>query len=480
MNALPWFKPRAYQDAMVEFILAHRRCALWAPMGSGKTASVLSAADRLRVLGYLDRPILVIATLRVARDTWIDELGKWADFQGLPASAIVGTQAQRRKALAQRAWLYTTNYENLPWLIDVLGGAWPFGMVVLDESTRVKSLRVSVQLSKTGKRFLNGQGGKRAKAFAEAMFEHPDCRVVELTGTPSPNGLQDLWGQLWFIDEGARLGANYTGFEQRWFRTGYGGGLEPLPYAQPQIMQRVADVCLSIDLTEHFPTEKPICTEVKVKLPAEARKVYDSMQRKLFAELGSGKRIDAATSAAKTMKCLQLANGAAYTDSTATQWEVVHDAKLDALESIVEEAAGAPLLVAYHFQSDLARLLKRFPKGRHLDHMAKTLEDFKAGRIPLLFAHPASAGHGIDGLQHACHRIVFFSLNWNLEEHDQIIGRIGPIRQLQAGLKRPVFVYYILAAGTLDGYVLERLRSKRSVQDILLDAMTAEDGRALV
>lgn len=451
-------------------------------MGSGKTPAVLSAADLLRLLGLLREPVLVIATLRVARDTWTDELQKWADFAGWRFAKIIGDPAARRRALNTPADLYTTNYENVPWLIDELAGRWPFGLVVPDESTRLKSLRVSVQTSVRGKRYLNGQGGKRAKALAQVMFAHPECRMVELTGTPSPNGLQDLWGQTWFLDEGDRLGANFEGFSQRWFRpTPSGAGIEALPFAQKQITERIEDLCLSVDLADHLPLEKPVVTKVWVELPAAARKQYDTMEKKLFAELASGKQINAATAAAKTLKCLQLANGAAYTDKEATTWEVVHDEKLDALESIVEEAAGAPLLVAYHFKSDLARLLKRFPQGRHLDHKPQTLIDFKAGRVPLLFAHPASAGHGIDGLQHACHRIVFFSLNWNLEEHLQIIERIGPVRQAQAGLKRIVFIYYILASKTMDNRVLTRLATKRSVQDILLDELKAQgDDHALI
>jgi SNF2 family DNA or RNA helicase len=192
------------------------------------------------------------------------------------------------------------------------------------------------------------------------------------------------------------------------------------------------------------------------------------MENDMFAELEES-GIEAFNAAAKTIKCLQLANGAVYTDH-AGNWEEVHDAKLDALDSVIEEANGAPVLVAYHFKSDLARLQRRYPKGRVLDAKSDTIRDWNAGRVPLLFAHPASAGHGLN-LAEGGNILVFFSLNWNLEEHLQIIERIGPMRQAQAGLKRPVFVHYIMARNTVDNMVLGRLQSKKSVQEILLEAL---------
>jgi len=205
-----------------------------------------------------------------------------------------------------------------------------------------------------------------------------------------------------------------------------------------------------------------------VDLPPKARKHYKEMEDAMYTEL-EGIELEAFNAAAKTVKCLQLAAGAAYTDDTG-KWKETHKVKLEALESIIEEAAGMPVLVAYNFKSDLARLLKAFPQGRHLDKNPATIVDWNAGRIPVLFAHPASAGHGLN-LQDGGNILVFFSPNWNLEEHLQIIERIGPTRQLQAGYDRPVFIHRIIARNTVDELVLERLTTKRRVQDVLLDSM---------
>jgi len=217
-----------------------------------------------------------------------------------------------------------------------------------------------------------------------------------------------------------------------------------------------------------LPVDEPIHNRVYVNLPAKARAQYIEMERDMFTEL-DGHGVEALNAAARTMKCLQLANGAAYIDDKQT-FEVVHDEKIDALKSVIEEANGAPVLVAYHFKSDLARLQKAIPAGRALDADPATIRDWNAGKIPVLFAHPASAGHGLN-LAEGGNILAFFSLNWNLEEHMQIVERVGPMRQAQAGLKRPVFIHYIMAEGTVDDLILERLTSKRSVQDILLDAL---------
>jgi len=207
-----------------------------------------------------------------------------------------------------------------------------------------------------------------------------------------------------------------------------------------------------------------------VTLPPKARKHYKDMEKEMFTSLDSGHEVEAFNAAAKTQKCLQIANGAMYVGEGAVEWRELHKAKIEALDSIVEEAAGMPVLVAYNFRSDLSRLLKAFPQGRHLDKNPQTIRDWNEGKIPLLFAHPASAGHGLN-LQDGGNILVFFAVNWNLEEHLQIIERIGPTRQMQAGHDRPVFIHRILAKGTVDELVLERLETKREVQDILLDAM---------
>jgi SNF2 family DNA or RNA helicase len=437
---------------MTNHMLTHARCAVWAGMGLGKTASTLSALHALDLAE--PGPALVLAPLRVAQTTWPDEARKWRQFNGMRVVPIVGSIAERTAALRQPADVFTTNYENVPWLVEHCGKRWPFRKVIADESTRLKGFRLR-------------QGTVRAKALAKVAHTVP--RWVNLTGTPAPNGLTDLWGQSWFVDRGQRLGRTFDAFSMRWFRehpSGY--GIEPLPHAQGEIEAALADVCVSINARDHMDIREPITNVIRVELPAKARALYRAMEREMFAEI-AGVGVEAFNAAALTQKCMQLANGAAYTDDAGT-WAEVHDAKLQALESIVSEAAGAPVLVAYNFRSDLARLQRAFPKGRHLDADPQTVRDWNAGRIPVLFAHPASAGHGLN-LQDGGNILAFFGQNWNLEEHLQICERIGPTRQLQAGHDRPVFVHHIVAAGTIDEQILKRLTAKRAVQDLLLEAM---------
>jgi len=238
--------------------------------------------------------------------------------------------------------------------------------------------------------------------------------------------------------------------------------------SQPRIMAALADCSLTIDAKDWFDIDDPITNVIRVEIPARAREHYKALEKEFFTEI-DGHEIEALSAATKSMKLLQCASGALYTDKP-NEFVEVHDAKLDALESILNEAGGAPVLVAYHFKSDLARLQRAFPKGRALDADPRTTADWNAGRIPVLFAHPASAGHGLN-LQDGGNILVFFSQWWDLEQHDQIIERIGPTRQLQAGHPRPVFVHYLLAAQTVDEVVMARRTSKRAVQDLLLDYM---------
>ena len=473
------FVPREPQEVIIDHIINTPRCGVWAGMGMGKSSSTLSALNTLSLVERDIFPALIIAPFRVAQTTWPDEVDKWEEFSHLRISAIVGSAEERRAALAKPADIYTINYENLPWLLDQLGGKdkWPFKTVVSDEATRLKNVRVSEMVSKTGKKFLRKAGGVRAKSLAEVAHTKIN-RFIELTGTPSPKGLEDLWGQGWFLDGGARLGRNHTAFKQRWFQRSFDGySIEPLPFAQEQIQGKLKDICVSVDPADYFDLQVPIINPIYVDLPPKAREQYKKMQREMFIEFDSGHTIEAFNAGAKTMKCLQLANGAAYIDNEDgskkdKEWIEVHDEKIQALESIIEEANGMPVLVAYHFKSDLDRLKAAFPKGRVLDKDPKTIRDWNAGKIRTLFAHPASAGHGLN-LQDGSNILAFFSLNWNLEEHLQIIERIGPMRQFQAGHNRAVFIHYIIARGTVDELVLKSLREKQTVQQVLLEAMKA-------
>ncbi len=449
------FTARPYQDLIIDHILNTKRCAIWAGMGTGKTVSTLTALDVLSMVE--DTKVLVVAPLRVAMGTWPDEVLKWEHLKSMNVSAIVGTEVERIRAINQPSQVYTTNYEQLVWLVAYHGDKWPYATVVLDESTKVKSFRLR-------------QGGKRAQALGSIAHTRIK-RLIELTGTPASNGLKDLWGQAWFVDAGTRLGRTFSAFSQRWFTTSFDGyGITPVESAQEAIQDKLRDVCLTIEAKDWFDLRQPIINNIFVDLPIKARRHYKEMEKEMFTSLDTGHEVEAFNAAAKTQKCLQIANGAMYVGEGAIEWTELHKAKLEALDSVVEEASGMPVLVAYHFKSDLARLLKAFPQGRQLDKNPQTIRDWNAGKIPVLFAHPASAGHGLN-LQDGGNIIVFFGLNWNLEEHLQIIERIGPTRQLQAGYDRPVFIHRIIARDTVDDMVLERLETKRAVQDILMDAM---------
>jgi SNF2 family DNA or RNA helicase len=450
------FKPHGYQTLIIAFIIATKRCAIWAGMGLGKTSSTLTALEDLSLTENV-YPVLVLAPLRVARTTWPEEVRKWNHLKHLQVVAIVGSEPERKAALRAKVQIYTTNYEQLPWLVETLGEKWPFRTVVVDEATKLKGFRLR-------------QGTQRAKALARVAHTRVK-RIIELTGTPSPNGLQDLWGQMWFIDIGERLGKTYQAFKDRWFTRSYDGfGMDARDEAQAQIQEALSDVCLTIDAADWFDLQEPIVNKIFVQLPPKAKRLYADMEKKMFMELEGGHEIEALNAAAKTVKCLQIANGAAYIEGAGSEWRAIHDAKLDALEEIIEEAMGMPVLVAYNFKSDLARLKARFPQGVQLGPNPQIIEDWNAGKIPVLFAHPASAGHGLN-LQYGSNILAFFAVDWNLENHQQIIERIGPVRQMQAGLNRPVFLHFILAQDTVDELVLDRLQTKREVQDILLAAM---------
>lgn len=471
--------PRPYQGPAISHLLRHPRCALWATPGTGKTGVALTVLQALDMAG--EGPALVLAPLRVARDTWSTEAAKWEHLAGLEVVPIVGTEKERRSALARTAPIYVTNYENLVWLIEYWGDRWPYRTVVADESDKIKGMRLSYRTAKKkdgtpGKTFLAGNGAKRADALARVAHLRT-ARFIELTGTPATNGLKDLWGQLWFLDRGHRLGRTYTDFTQRWFTRGFDGyGLEPLPGAEEQIHAAVADLCLSINAGDYFPLQDPVIVPRMVTLPPKARQLYRQMEYNFLAEL-NGRTATAANAAVKSLRLLQIASGAIYVDHeedvvnplARKDWELIHDAKIDALGDLISELQGANLIVVYHFYSDLMRLKKAFPKGRHLN-TKQDEDDFKAGKIPLLFLHPASAGHGIDGFQTVCHHMAFFSHDWSLGNYLQVIERIGPTRQFQAGLDRNVFLYFILTEGTMDEEVMERRQSKKETLDILMEA----------
>lgn len=455
------FVPWEYQRKMIEFALVKGSCGLFVPMGMGKTSAALSIVKEL-VDFWGDVPVLVVAPLAVARSTWASECEKWENFKDIRVSLILGDRGQRERALKAKADMYVINYENLPWLVHHLHSrriTWPFPTVIADELTRLKSFRVR-------------GGSQRARALA--TVRHRIKRFIGMTGTPAPNGLKDLWGQVYFIDRGERLRPTYTAFIAKWF-TEYQVGNNPhakqvIPRenADREIREALSDVCLSIKAEDYFDLDKPRFVTRFVDLDSASRALYKDMEKRLFVELSSGQVVEAVNAAAKTMKLLQLASGAIYTNES-HDWETVHDAKLDELESIVEELNGEPVLVAYQFVSDRDRIAKRF-KGlcTVFDGSREQVDAFNRKEIPMLLVHPASAGHGLS-LQDGSATLVLFSQSWDLEQYLQVIERIGPMRQRQAGHPRVVTVFNIIARDTVDELALSAKGNKEQVQAKLME-----------
>jgi SNF2 family DNA or RNA helicase len=457
-----------YQPLITDRILEQKRTNIWVPMGFGKTRAALKAVDTLQLVE--DSPTLVLAPYRVANSTWPDESQRWDDTSHLTVTPILGTPEERKRALRADTALFSINDENIPWLVEQFAGRpWPFRTVIRDESTRFKGHRLK-------------QGNKRSQAIGKLAHTQID-RWVNLTGTPSPNGLRDLWGQNWFVDQGRRLGRSFDAFSMRWFSTYQESKptkdrrwtfkvpvTRPLDHAEREIHAILADVCMSLDPKDWFDLKEPVVREIRVDLPSKARQLYRDMEKKMFMEL-DGIGVEAVNAAGKSIKCLQIASGFAFVDGEG-DWRGIHDAKLDALESIIEEAAGASVLVGYWFKPSLERLRKAFPQGRVLDKDPQTIRDWNAGRIPLLFAHPQSCGHGLN-MAEGGHIIAMYESWWDLESWLQILERIGPVRQAQLGpgKEQVVMIYPIIADRTIDEVVQERHRTKRSTQDLLMAYM---------
>jgi SNF2-related domain len=438
-------------------------------MGTGKSSATIYVLELMWLMGELDEknPVLVIGPARVARDTWSDEVAKWTQFSHIVVVSLSGTPAERLQKLKQRAHIYTVSYELLPWLVEHWLGKWPYRTVIADELDRLKGFR-----EKSHGTHLNsarsGASGKRAHSIGRVAHNLTE-RWINLGGTPAPAGLKDLWGSTWFLDRGERLGRTFTAFKDRWFRLRWSGqGIEPLPFAEKEIHSALSDICLTVDAKDYFDLKEPRINPIKVHLPPKARALYAKLEKEMFVQLESSAKIDALTAAGLTNKCLQLANGALYT--THPQWEEVHNAKLEALESVVSEAAGMPLLVQYSYQSDKQRILKHF-KGAIDISTPKGLAQFKSGSAAMGVAHPDSMGHGIDGLQHVTNQLVRFGHIWKSGATLQMLERIGPMRQFQAGLEREVVIHNIIAEDTLDETVLDSHTRNIGVQDALLAAM---------
>jgi hypothetical protein len=476
------YTPRAFAPLAMAHMANVERSALWAKPGMGKTSITMTFLDHLHGVWGESAPTLVLAPLRVARDTWANEASKWEHLAGLEVVPVVGDVKQRTAALRTDAQVYTTNYDNLTWLRDHFkstGKAWPFRTVVADEATKLKGFRLGGYKKDGSPKKSPGSGGVRARALAS--FAHKDVRRwINLTGTPASNGFEDLWGQTWFLDAGQRLGRTFGAFQNRWF--GYRNRKDEktgrtyteryvFDHAQDEIHARLSDICLTLDPKDWFDLKDPIANVIEVHLPPSAKAKYREMERELFTMIET-QEVEAFSAGAKYGKCLQMAAGAVFLEDGVT-WVKLHDEKLDALQELVEATGDDPLLVSYHYTHEFTRLRERFPDALNLSN-ERDLAAAQAGQGKVWLGHPASMGHGVDGLQEHCNTVVFFAQDPNLEYHDQILERVGPMRQFQAGKDRPVFLHYLVAKGTIDELEMTRRKTKRSVQDALMDYMKGQ------
>ena len=458
------FIPHDYQRYCIVRIIQDAALALFLDMGLGKTVITLTAVNDLVFNRCQVGRCLVIAPKKVAEDTWTREQSKWDHLSLLRVRPVLGARERRIKALNSPGNVFVINRENVPWLVDYYRNGWPFDMVVIDESSSFKSSQ-----SKRFRALKNIRGHIR--------------RLVELTGTPSPNGLTDLWAQVYLLDGGARLGRTLTEYRNNYFSPASRNATtifsyEPREGAGEKIQELIRDICISLSARDYLELPERIDNIRYVRLDAKARRAYDEMERERILELPEGV-LDAGSAAVLSGKLLQLANGAVYRtqefvqeDRAAERKEVVeiHDNKLEGLLELLEELNGRNVLVFYNFQHDLARIRRLLAKTGLSVRELKTpadIADWNAGKINILLAHPASVAYGLN-LQEGGNDVVWFGLNWNLELYQQANARLH-----RQGQKHTVYVHHLLAAGTVDEDVMAALQRKGDCQAALLEALKA-------
>lgn len=449
------YEPHEYQKYAAAYIEEHPVAAVLLDMGLGKTSITLTALNDLLFDSFEIHKAIVIAPLRVARDTWPAEIEKWEHLSSLKYSVAVGTEMERLAALKRQADIYIINRENVQWLVEESGVPFDFDMVVVDELSSFKN--------------------HQSKRFRALMKMRPRVeRIVGLTGTPSSNGLMDLWAEFKLLDMGQRLGRFIGQYRTRFFLPDKRNGqvifsYKPLPGAEQQIYRLISDITISMKSTDYLQMPELISTEYAVRLSEPERKRYEKLKEELVLQLPDGD-VTAANAAALSGKLSQMANGAVYADSSETVR--IHERKLDALEDIIESMGGKPLLVAYWFQHDLERITERLHRLKipfsRLDS-SESIRRWNNGELPVALIHPASAGHGLN-LQSGGSTLVWFGLTWSLELYQQTVARLW--RQGQTA--DTVVVQHIITEGTIDGRIMKALSEKDSTQSALIDAVKAD------
>jgi len=443
------YVPHEYQEYAKEFIIRERVSALFLDCGLGKTVITLTAVWEL-LFDYFDiRKVLVIAPLRVARDTWGGELEKWEHLSGIGLSKVLGPEKERLAALGREAQVYVINRENVEWLVD--SGRWDFDMVVIDELSSFKS--------------------HRAKRFKALKRVRPKVRrIVGLTGTPAPNGLIDLWAEIGLLDMGQRLGRFIGGYRERFFVPDKRSremvfSYKPREGAEDMIYNLISDICISMKAVDYLEMPECVYNRVEVSMSEKEMALYEQLERDMLLPFSDGD-IDAVNAAALSNKLLQMVDGAVYDENGNVKH--IHDRKLEALEDLVEAANGKPVLVAYWYKHDLQRIMER--TGAVGLDTAEDMRKWNAGEIPVAAIHPASAGHGLN-LQAGGSTLVWFGLTWSLELYQQMNARLW-----RQGQEETVVIHHMISKGTLDERVMAALEKKDCGQSALVDAVKARIG----
>lgn len=442
------YNPHSYQEYAVKFIESHPISALFLDMGLGKTSITLTAVNELLFDSFEVRKVLVIAPLRVARNTWCDEIKKWDHLSNIKYSIVVGTEKERISALNEKADIYIINRENVDWLVNKSGYKFDFDMIVIDELSSFKN--------------------HQSKRFKSLMKIRPKVkRIVGLTGTPSSNGLMDLFAEFKVLDLGERLGYFIGQYRNTYFKPDKTNGAivysyKPLPNAEDSIYEKISDITVSMKASEYLKMPELVISNYKVEMSDNEKKQYDEMKKNLICEIKDGE-ITVSNAGSLSNKLSQFANGAVYDDEQ--NIVEIHSRKLDALEDIIESMNGKPLLVAYWYKHDLQRIKKRFDV-REIK-TGKDIADWNKGKIPIALIHPASAGHGLN-LQQGGSTLVWFGLTWSLELYQQTNGRL-----YRQGQKNTVVIQHIVTKGSIDEQILKALERKNKTQQDLIETVKA-------